>query len=62
MRKQSPSAAAPDDLEDGVEDLTQAMDSGLPIVFGGRQMPFEVCSLGVRKIGRVGLSHTSHAC
>jgi hypothetical protein len=62
VRQQSPSAATLEDVEDGVKDLTQAMDSGLPIVFGGRQMSFEVCPFSVRKIGQVRLSHVSHAC
>jgi hypothetical protein len=59
VRQESPSAAAFEDVEDGVKDLTQAVDSGPPIVFGSRQMSFEACPFSVRKIGRVRLSHAS---
>jgi hypothetical protein len=31
----------PDDVEDGVEDLAQAMDSRSPVVLGSGQMSFE---------------------
>ena len=59
VRQESPRAAALDDVEDGVKDLTQAVGSGPPIVFESRQMSFEVWPFSVRKIGRVRLSYAS---
>ena len=42
MGQKPPGTAAFDDVEeDGVKDLTQAMDAGPPLVFGSWQVSFE---------------------
>jgi hypothetical protein len=47
MRKHAPLAATSQDVEDGVEDLTEAMDPRSPMVFGSGQVRFDVVPFGI---------------
>jgi hypothetical protein len=47
MRKQAPGTAAPYDVEDGIEDLAQAMKARSPLVFWSRQVSFDALPLSV---------------
>ena len=46
--KQAPGAAAPYDIEDGVDDLAQRVDARTPCGFGSGQVRFEVAPFGIR--------------
>src|SRR5215208_5000088 len=59
VRQKSPGAAALQDVEDGVEDLEQAVQARSPFVFWERQERFDALPLG---IGKVGWVCSSHAC
>jgi hypothetical protein len=54
-----PGAAALQEVEDGVEDLAQAVQARSPFVFWDRQERFDALPLG---IGKVGWVCTSHSC
>ena len=47
MREQAPLAAASYDVEDGVEDLAEAVGSGPPVSFGSGHVGFYVVPFGV---------------
>ena len=49
--QQSPGAAAPQDVEDGVEDLAQAMEARTPVGSGSGKMGLQAAPLGVGKVG-----------
>ena len=58
--QQSPGAAAANDVEDGVEDLTGAVHLGTPGSVGERQMRFEEGPLFVREVALVCFSHARY--
>jgi hypothetical protein len=47
MGQKSPGAPATHDIEDGVEDLAQAMEARSPIVFWSGQQSFDALPLGI---------------
>jgi hypothetical protein len=55
---QGPLAAALQDVEDGLEDLTKIMDPGPSMACGGGQVRFDVVPFGIGKIRRVMSSRT----
>ena len=55
--QESPGAAAFDDVEDGVEYLAQAMETGTPTVVGRWRVPLKARPFGIGKVGRVRSSH-----
>jgi len=57
--EQAPRTAAPYDVEDGVEYLTQRVDSGTSGGLGSRKVGLQAAPFG---IGEVGLVCLSHAC
>jgi hypothetical protein len=57
--KQAPGAAAPHDVEDGVKDLAQRVDSRAPGGFGSGKVGLQASPFGV---GKVGWICPSHAC
>src|SRR5688500_2520555 len=59
VRKQAPRTAAPDDVEDGVEDLTQRVDSRTSGGSGSGKVRLQTAPFG---IGEVGWICCSHAC
>src|SRR5215203_5418549 len=56
--KQAPLATALQEIEDGIEDLAEAVDPRSPKVFGSRQVRLYTVPFGIGKIGWVRLSHT----
>ena len=58
--QQPPGAAAANDVEDGVEDLTGAVHLGTPGSVGERQMRFEEGPLFVREVALVCFSHARY--
>ena len=57
MGEQAPLAAAFEDVEDGLEDLTKVVDPGSSVSCGGGHVRLDVVPFGVGKIRRVRLSH-----
>jgi hypothetical protein len=57
VRQQSPGTAAPDDVEDGVEDLAQRIDPRAPIGFGCGKMGLQAAPFGIGEVGLVCFSH-----
>jgi len=58
MRHQAPSTAAThDDVEDGVKELTQSVDTRPSASLWGRQIRLYASPLGVGEVGWVSLSH-----
>lgn len=57
-RKQAPSAATLEDIEDGVENLTGVVDLRATDGFGSRQVWLEVGPFSIGEVGRVCCSHT----
>ena len=55
--QEPPLAAAFEDVEDGIEDLTKIVGPRSSMPFGFRQMGLDVFPFGVGKIRRVRLSH-----
>ena len=47
MRQKAPGTPASGDVEDGVENLAQAMDAGTPLVFSSWQVFFKVCPFSI---------------
>ena len=47
MRQELPGAAAPQDVEDGVEDLAQVMKARTPVFFGSRNVGFQAAPVGI---------------
>ena len=58
VREQAPLAAAPQEVEDGVEDLARAMDPRSPMSLGSGQVRLDVIPLGIGKVRWVRSSHT----
>jgi hypothetical protein len=59
VRKQAPLLAATlQDVEDGVQDLTETVDPRSSVSLGGGQVRFDVNPFGIAKIGWVRFSHT----
>ena len=58
VREKAPLAATSHGIEDGIEDLTWAMDSGSSIVFRNGQVRFDVVPLSIGEVRWVRLSHT----
>jgi hypothetical protein len=56
VREQAPLAAAFEEVEDGLEDLTKIMDPGPSISFGGRHVRLDVVTFGTGEICWVRLS------
>jgi hypothetical protein len=52
--QQTPGAAAFDDVEDSVEDLTEAVEAGSAVRLGSGQVGLQVRPLLIRDIGGVG--------
>jgi hypothetical protein len=57
MRQKAPRAATPQDIEDGVEDLTWAVDPRSSGGFGGGKMGLQTNPFGIGEVGWVRLSH-----
>jgi hypothetical protein len=57
MRQQAPSTAATHDVEDGVKELTQSVDSRPSASLWGREIRLYASPLGVGEVGWVSLSH-----
>src|SRR5215217_9457478 len=51
VRKQAPGAAAPDEVEDGVKNLAQRVESRTATGFGRGKMRLQPGPFGIRKIG-----------
>ena len=51
MGQKAPSTATSHDVEDSVEDLTQAMEARSPFVIRSRQESIDALPLNVAKIG-----------
>jgi hypothetical protein len=60
VRKQSPSAAAPHDVEDGVEDLAWAVESRTSGGFGSGKVGLQAAPFGIRQIGLICFSHARY--
>ena len=58
VREQTPLTAALKDVEDGVQDLTEAVGPRPAMPLGSGQVRLDVVPFGIRKICRVRLSHT----
>jgi site-specific DNA recombinase len=58
LRQQSPGTAALEHIEDGLEDLAQAMEARTPVGFGSGKVGLQAAPFG---IGEVGLVCSSHA-
>jgi hypothetical protein len=59
VRNQAPRTAAPYDVEDGVEDLSEGVDTRTSGGFGSGKVRFDAAPFG---IGEVGWICCSHAC
>jgi hypothetical protein len=57
VRQKAPRAATPQDIEDGVEDLTSAVDPRSSGGFGGGKMWLQAGPFGIGEVGWVRLSH-----
>ena len=60
MRQQSPGTAALQDVEDGVEDLMQAMEARTAGDFGRGKMGLKAAPLGVGEVALVCFSHARY--
>ena len=58
MRKQAPLATAFEEVEDGLEDLTETVGPRSSVCLGGRQVRLYVIPFGIGKIRGVRFSHT----
>jgi hypothetical protein len=54
VRKQTPGAATPHDVEDGVQDLASRVQARSTKLFGRREQWFETSELSIRQVGQVG--------
>ena len=57
VRQQAPSTPATHDVEDGVKELTQSVDSRSSASLWGREIRLYASPLGVGEVGWVSLSH-----
>jgi len=57
VRKEAPRTATPQDIEDGVKDLTSAVDSRPSGGFGCGKMWLQAGPFGIGEVGWVRLSH-----
>ena len=57
MWQQTPSTPATHDVEDGVKELTQSVDSWPSASFWGRDIRLYASPLGIGEVGWVSLSH-----
>jgi hypothetical protein len=60
VRQQSPGAAALEHVEDGVEDLAQAMEARRTVGFGSGKVGLQAAPFGIRQIGLICFSHARY--
>ncbi len=53
VREQPPGAATPNNVEDGVQDLTDRMQAGTADIPGWRQQRVQAGKLGIRQVGQI---------
>ena len=58
MRKQWPSTAAADHVEDGVKNLVKGVDPRTTVGFGNRNVGLQTAPFGIEEVGQVWSSHT----
>jgi hypothetical protein len=60
VRKQSPSAAALEHVEDSVEDLARAVETRTSGGFGSGKVGLQAAPFGIRQIGLICFSHARY--